>query len=279
VLGAAASGYLTATGTAGVSASGVLALLDRAKDVVLANAQAAAAVGATAGVAGVATVAVVLANGGSHSPTASPPRPSVTGPLSQPPASTPAPHHKKQKKKHPSAVRTTSAAAVVAVIPTPAEAGPSQEPTTPPEHKPKNDEPGSSTPVNAAANPSSTPHMADIGVRLTFSLRVGVLTPTPDGLLGFLNAGVTGVPAGQKATLTVRVLGGRLVSRGAGCHASGSVATCDVGPGAPTLQFNVIGVPVSASATVTVPGGFTDPVGTNNTDSVLLGLLRVGSLR
>src|SRR4051794_14631032 len=82
VLGGAAAGYLTAAGSAGAGAGGILLLLDRGKDFVLANAQAAAAVGAAAGVAGVATVGLVLA---SHhgTPTASPPRPAVTGPLSQ----------------------------------------------------------------------------------------------------------------------------------------------------------------------------------------------------
>jgi hypothetical protein len=38
-------------------------------------------------------------------------------------------------------------------------------------------------------------------------------------------------------------------------------------------------VPVSATATVTVPRGYTDPIMANNHDSVLLGLLRLGSLR
>jgi hypothetical protein len=116
-------------------------------------------------------------------------------------------------------------------------------------------------------------------VRLTFSLRVGLLTREKDGLLGYLNAGVSGIPTGQKSTITVRVTGGRLVQRGSGCKPSGSVATCALGPGAPPLEFNVMGVPVSATATVTVPSGYTDPSMANNHDSVLLGLLRLGSLR
>jgi RNA polymerase sigma factor (sigma-70 family) len=272
VLGAAASGYLAATGTAGVSAGGMLAILDRAKDLVLANVQAAAAVGAAAGVAGVATVAVVLSNGGTHAPTASPPRPAVTGPLSQPPTTTPAPQPKK-KKKRPAAIRTTTAPVVV---PTTAAATPTQEPTQEPQESktPKPQKPPAA-PVTSVAPPV----VSDVGVRLTFSLRAGVLTPQRDGLLGFLNAGVTGIPAGQRATLTVHVVGGRLVARGPGCRTAGSTATCDIGPGAATPQFNVMGIPISASATVAVGGGFTDPVATNNTDSVLLGLLRVGSLR
>jgi hypothetical protein len=268
VLGAAASGYLAAAGTGGVSAGGVLALLDRGKDLVLANVQAAAAVGATIGVAGVATIAVALSNGTS-TPTASPPRPAVTGPLSQPPSSTPAPEPK--KKKRPATVRTTSAPAVVVPSATPTEAEPTQAPA---------DEPNDAKPKPQPAAPVPTvvaPVVSDVGVRLTFSLRVGVLTPQRDGLLGFLSAGVTGVPAGERATLTVRVVGGRLVARGPGCRTAGSTATCDIGPGA-TPQFNVMGVPVSASASVAV-GGFTDPVTTNNNDSVLLGLLRLGSLR
>jgi len=103
-----------------------------------------------------------------------------------------------------------------------------------------------------------------------------VLTKEKDGLLGYLNASVSGIPTGQQSTITVRVFGGRLVSRAGACHASGSVATCAIGPGAPPLEFNVMGVPIRATATVTVPGGYTDPVTSNNDDSVLLGLLRLG---
>jgi RNA polymerase sigma factor (sigma-70 family) len=271
VLGGAASGYLAATGTAGVSAGGVLAILDRAKDLVLANVQAAAAVGAAAGVAGVATVAVVLANGGTHAPTASPPRPAVTGPLSQSPTSTPSPHH--HKKKRPAAIRTTSAPVVV---PTTTAATPTEQPSQEPQQEPK--KPQAAKPPAVPVTTVAPPLVSDVGVRLTFSLRAGVLTRQRDGLLGFLNAGVTGVPAGQNATLTVHVVGGRLVARGPGCRTSGSSATCDIRPGTATPQFNVMGIPVSASATVTAAGGFTDPVPSNNSDSVLLGVLRVGSL-
>ncbi|MGY2875763.1 RNA polymerase sigma factor (sigma-70 family) [Marmoricola sp. URHA0025 HA25] len=273
VLGGAASGYLAASGTGGVAVGGVLAFLDRAKDLVLANAQAAAAVGAAAGVAGVTTVAVVLANGGSHSPTASPPRPAVTGPLSEAPAPSALPHRKKHKA-HPAAVRTSTAPAVV-----PTTAVPTEAPSSPQaEHKPKSSQPAkphSIAPTVTVAPPSL---VSDVAVRLTFSLRIGLLSPERDGLLGYLNAGVTGVPSGQRATLTVRVLGGTLVSRGNDCHASGSVATCDLGPGAAPLEFNVIGIPVSATATVSGPTGYTDPVSANNSDTVLLGLLRLGSL-
>jgi RNA polymerase sigma factor (sigma-70 family) len=280
VLGAAASGYLAATGTGGAAAGGVLALLDRGKDLVLANLQTAAAVGAAAGVAGIATVAVALSSGGAHNPTASPPRPALTGPLSQAPASTPARHHK--KKNHHHAVRTPSAPTAQPVVVTPSDT-PTAAAQPKPEHKPV-DKPKTSlpaapvpkTPVTVVAPPSL---VSDVAVRLTFSLRIGLLTPQDNGLLGYLNAGVTGVPAGQQATLRVSVLGGRLVSRGNGCHASGSVATCDIGPGTPPLEFNVIGIPVSASATVTAPGGYSDPSPSNNNDSVLLGVLRLGSLR
>jgi hypothetical protein len=40
-----------------------------------------------------------------------------------------------------------------------------------------------------------------------------------------------------------------------------------------------MGVPVSASATITGPAGWTDPAPANNNDSVLLGVLPLGSLR
>ena len=284
VLGAAATGYLTTSGASAAGAAGLFGLFDRAKDVVLANGQAVAAVGAAAGVAGVTTVAVVLATSGTHHPTASPPRPSVTGPLSQPsttaPAPTPTARQPERRATPPAAVPTaalpTASASPVAALET-ATATPDQprpsttsHPTSHPTGHP------TSGPTTNAPPPART---ADVGVRLTFSLRTGVLTRQADGLIGYLNAGVSGIPAGQKVTLTVRVTGGRLVSRGGGCRATGSVATCEIGPGAPPLEFNVIGVPVNATATVTVPSGFTDPSMSNNSDTVLLGLLRLGSLR
>jgi RNA polymerase sigma factor (sigma-70 family) len=274
VLGGAATAYLTATGTAGASAGGILALLDRGKDFIVANSQAAAAVGAAAGVAGVATVGLVLVHHHA-SPTAAPPRPAVTGPLSQPPSSqpTPAPH---KQRRTPTSVPSSKPTTVVpvadvpATTPSQASDGPAAKP-----HK---------TPSGPPSGPETTPlppavvKTADIGVRLTFSLRVGVLTRAQDGLLGYLNASVSGIPANAKSTITVHVVGGRLVQRGTGCRPSGSTATCALGPGAPPLEFNVMGVPVNATATVTVPTGYTDPSMSNNHDSVLLGLLRLGSL-
>jgi RNA polymerase sigma factor (sigma-70 family) len=282
VLGAAASGYLTTTGAVGAGAGGVLAVLDRAKDVVLANVQTVAAVGAAAGVAGLATVAVALANGGTGSPTASPPRPAVTGPLSQPSTVAPTPQPRQKPTRTPSAVPVTTAPAAVVTSAPPSSSAAEPKPTTATPDKPK-PKPKPPAPLPTSAPPTTVAppvvRTADIGVRLTFSLRVGLLTAERDGLLGYLNAGISGVPAGEKSTITVRVFGGRLVQRGSGCRPSGSVATCALGPGAPPLEFNVMGVPINATATVTVPSGYTDPVMANNNDSVLLGLLRVGSLR
>ena len=274
VLGGAAAGYLTASGSAGAGAGGILAVLDRAKDFVVANAQAAAAVGAAAGVAGVATVALVLASAGSDSPSASPTRPAVTGGLADPSTATPSPHH----KKRPTATKTTSAPPVV--VAPPSTSAPTQsDSSATPEEKPTTKPTASSPPSTPPTTRPPVVHTADISVRLTFSLRVGPLTKAKDGLLGYLNAGVSGIPANTKSTITVRVLGGRLVQRGSGCRPSGSVATCALGPGAPPLAFNVMGVPISATATVTVPAGWTDPAMSNNHDTVLLGLLRLGSLR
>jgi RNA polymerase sigma factor (sigma-70 family) len=274
VLGGAATAYLTATGTAGASAGGILALLDRGKDFIIANSQAAAAVGAAAGVAGVATVGLVLAN--HHgSPAAAPPRPAVTGPLSQSPSSQPtqAPHKQRRAPQTiPSSKPTT--VAQVADVPTPSPTQASDEPAVKPHKTPSKPSGPETTPP-----PPVVVKTADISVRLTFSLRVGVLTRQHDGLLGFLNARVSGIPANAKSTITVHVVGGRLVQRGSGCRPSGSTATCALGPGAPPLEFNVMGVPVNATATVTVPAGYTDPTMSNNHDSVLLGLLRLGSLR
>ena len=268
VLGAAASGYLTTTGAAGAGiGGGMFAVFDRAKDLVVANAQSAVAVGAAAGVAGVATVAVVIATSNGGTPTASPPRPAVTGPLSEPSTATPTP----QRKPKPKATRTVAPPVVVpaTALPAPSEpAAPSEETEVSPEPPP------TSAPPTSTPTPTSRTTTADVGVRLTFSLRpLGVLTPGKTGLLGNLNVTVYGVPTGEKSTLTIRVVGGRLTQLGSSCKPSGSTATCALGPDAAPLTFKVHGVPVSATATVTVPAGYTDPVMANNRDSVLLGLI------
>ena len=190
VLGAAAAGYLTSTGAAGAGAGGLLALLDRAKDVVLANGQAVAAVGAAAGVAGVATVAVVLANSGTGSPTASPPRPAVTGALS--PTATPQPTPlQKTKRVRPATPQTT---APQTTAPSTAVTQASQPASTPTPDKPRastTTHPASKPttqpvvlPPSTTSGPAPTVRTADLGVRLTFSARVGPLTTQADGLLG-----------------------------------------------------------------------------------------------
>ena len=276
VLGAAAAGYLTASGTAGAGAAGgVIALFDRGKDFVLANAQAAAAVGAAAGVAGVATIAVVLANSGSHSPTASPPRPNVTGGLASPSTATPTPAPTPRKK--PTTVRTTAPPALVV----PTTSAPSASASTDdPQQQPQPTNTPEESPPGTTAPPPPGVKSADVRLRMTFSLRaLGVLSPKKNGLLGNLNVTVSGIPAGQSAVLTVRAVGGTLTQQGSGCKPKGSTAVCTVTSGTPTLVFKVRGVPVSATASVTVPSGYSDPVMSNNHDTVLLGLLRLGSLR
>jgi RNA polymerase sigma factor (sigma-70 family) len=270
VLGAAASGYLTATGTGAAAATGVLAVLDRAKDFVLANGQAFAAVGAAAGVAGVATVAVVLAGSGSHSPTAAPPRPAHTGPVA--PSAVPTPRQVPKPQHTAPVQRHTPALVVVANSP----ATSASQAGAPTKSKPDTPAKTPRKPTTVVAPPVAP--RADLAVRLSFSLRAGVLTRESDGFLGYLNVATSGIPAGHRATVTVSVTGGRLVQRGSGCKPAGSVATCSVGPGTPALEFNVMGVPVSATATITGPTGYTDTVSTNNRDYLLLGTLRLGSL-
>jgi hypothetical protein len=269
VLGTAATGYLAASGVTGAGAAGgVLVLLDRAKDFILANAQAAAAVGAAAGVAGVATVAVALSNGGTHSPTASPPRPSVTGGLADPSTATPTPRPKKHRTRVVAPPVVLPATPVAAVLPT--EAATSETP----DGKPKADGTSSTPPLVLPPTKPPVSTTADIAVRLTFSLRpLGVLTPKQNGLLGNLNATATGIPAGQRATITVHVVGGTMTQKGSGCKPRGSTAVCAIGPGTPPLVFKVHGIPINATARITVPSGWTDPLLSNNQDSVLLGLI------
>lgn len=271
VLGAAASGYLTATGTAGAGLGGVLGLLDRGKDFLIANAQAAVAVGTAAGVAGIATVAVSLSNGTSEAP-ATIDRPTVNLPATPTdPATptTPEPTPRKTPPTTPPPSSPPSAFAPVAETPDPSE-------SSEPEPAPETEEP--KPPISPVTPPTTPPApvdtTADIRVRLTFSLRpLGILNLKENGLLGNLNATVSGVPAGQRSTITIRVLGGTMTQKGSGCKPSGSTAVCALGPDAPPLTFKVHGVPVSATATVTVPKGFTDPAMDNNHDSVLLGLI------
>lgn len=271
VLGTAATGYLAASGVGGAGAAGgILALLDRAKDVVLANAQAAAAVGAAAGVAGVATVAVALSNGGTHHPGAAPPRPSVTGGLAEPSTATPTP---KPHRHKPHKARTVAPPSIapIAQIPTQTPSpddGPADKPKPPP------DKPTITPPVVRPPAPPPVTTSADVSVRLTFSLRpLGVLTPKENGLLGNLNATARGIPAGQRATITIHVVGGTMTQKGSGCKPAGSTAVCQIGPNAPALIFKVHGIPVTATARITPPSGWIDPILSNNTDSVLLGLL------
>lgn len=276
VLGAAASGYLTATGTAGAGLGGVLGLLDRGKDFVIANAQAAVAVGAAAGVAGIATVAVTLSHGTSEAP-ATIDRPTVNLPATPTDPASPTTREPKPRKT-PTAPPATSpppAFAPVAETPEPSDSSepePALETDKP--DKPKPSIPPVTTPTTPTTPPVPLDTTANIGVRLTFSLRpLGVLNLKENGLLGNLNATVSGVPAGQESTITIHVLGGTMTQKGSGCKPSGSTAVCALGPDAPPLTFKVHGVPISATATVTVPNGFTDPVMDNNQDSVLLGLI------
>lgn len=281
VLGAAAAGYLSSAGTAGVGAAGgILALLDRAKDFLVANGQAAAAVGATAGVVGIAAVAVMVTGNAGDAPTASGQRPSVNLPSSPTPTAdgrTPDAKPTPRKTANPPAVApvvppTFTPVAEPSVADTPDAGSP-----TPDDPRPDAPPPApSTTPPNSppTAPPTVGARTADVGVRLTFSLRpLGVLSPSDSGLLGNLNATVGGVPAGTRATITVTVVGGTMTQQGSGCKPSGSTATCAIGPDAPPLVFKVHGVPVRATATVTVPQGYDDPQAGNNTDSVLLGLI------
>lgn len=273
VLGAAASGYLTATGTAGAGLGGVLGLLDRGKDFVIANAQAAVAVGAAAGVAGITTVAVTLSNGSGEAP-ATIDRPTVNLPATPTDPASPATREPKPRKKPPTTPATSSPLAVA-----PAAQTPEPSDTSEPAQDSEPDKPDKPKPSVPPVTPTTTPPVpvgttADVGVRLTFSLRpLGILNLTENGLLGNLNATVWGVPAGQRSTLTIHVVGGTMTQKGSGCKPSGSTAVCTIGPDAPPLTFKVHGVPVSATATVTVPNGFTDPTMDNNHDSVMLGLI------
>src|SRR3954454_12841787 len=176
VLGAAATGYLTTTGAAGAGVGGALLLIDRAKDFVLANSQAFVAVGAAAGVAGVASVAVAVAHSGGSHPTASPPRPAVTGALSGPSSLPPPPLRHEQKAR-----RTIAPARVVApLVAAPTTTSPSPSPTATQEPKPKQKQTKPDGVVPAVVVPTGTPPpahpAADVHVRLTFSLRVGPLT-------------------------------------------------------------------------------------------------------
>ncbi|MCW2786415.1 MAG: hypothetical protein JWP74_2932, partial [Marmoricola sp.] len=130
-------------------------------------------------------------------------------------------------------------------------------PTTPPTTPPV-------TPVETAS---------DVNVRLSFKAGLGLLAPATTGTLGNITAQVGGVPTGTTSMLTLKILGGTLTELGTGCAPVGDTAVCEIGPDAPPITFKVIGVPVSAMATVTTPSTVVDPDANNNQDSMLLGLL------
>jgi hypothetical protein len=191
----------------------------------------------------------------------------VTGGLADPSTATPTPTPRKHK---PHKARTVAPPSIAPIAQIPTQAASPDAPVEEPAPTP--DDP--STPVVRPPSPPPVSTSADVSVRLTFSLRpLGVLTPRQNGLLGNLNATTRGVPAGQRATITIHVVGGTMTQKGSGCKPAGSTAVCAIGPNAPALVFKVHGIPVSATARITAPTGWTDPLLSNNTDSVLLGLI------
>ncbi len=277
VLGGAATGYLSASaaGSNTVLAAAIL----RSREAIAGNGQVVAGIAGAVGIAGIAALAVSLSSGGGTPPVAGEPPTSIVtvGPTpgSPTPAQPPTP-------RPTTPVQTPSSPVTTLPVSNP----PSQPaPSSPTPNKPK----PTPTPTPGTPTPTPTPtppvqaRTADVSTQLAFRLGLGLLSPTENGTLGNLKASVDGIPEGQETTVTVQVFGGVLeqlpastrtgAANGSDCEIDASVAVCTVHKGSAPLTFKVIGLPVSASATIGVPRNISDPNMRNNRDSMLLGLL------
>jgi RNA polymerase sigma factor (sigma-70 family) len=294
VLGTATMGYLGSAGTsAGLggfltgAGAGLATAFGRVKEAVLAQGQVAIGIGAAAGVAGIATVAALVASSGGDNPPpqADPPGPGVTIGVTPTPSPTP-PTPKPSKSATTPEPTTTGGSVVVPSDTTSDEPDSSPTPTKPttPTSPPTTP---STPPTTPTTPPVVPPRSADVSVALTFQPKLGLLGAANAGTIGNLTAVAAGIPAGTTGTITIQVFGGNLeqidpvAARRSGsagsplssCKVADSVAVCTVSPGAAPLQFKVLGLPVTASATVTGPLNVMDPTTWNNRDSMLLGLL------
>jgi hypothetical protein len=267
VLGTATMGYLGAAALAGLWGGvwgGLIAAFGSTKEALAANAKVALGVGAAAGVAGIATVAVLVANNSStNNPPSAVQSPGVTAPSSLPPAPTPTPTPTPTPSPTPQQDTGGSTTPVVYVPPTPTKS-PTKSPThTPPPFTPPPTKPPTTPP----------PTSADVSVGLTFQAKLGLLGAPNAGTIGNLTATTDGLPSGAEGTITIETLGATLDQIGTGCTSEQDTTTCPIWPGMPPLEFKVMGVPVTASATVSGPENMTDPAPRNNHASLLLGIL------
>ena len=102
---------------------------------------------------------------------------------------------------------------------------------------------------------------------------LGALGAPNSGTIGNLTATTDGLPAGTTGTIEIETLGATLDQIGTGCTSDKNFTSCPVWPGMAPLHFKIMGVPVTASATVLGPDDVTDPAPSNNHDSLLLGIL------
>lgn len=241
VLGSAAAAYLAAAGTA-ASSGGVLAgvgvLLGRARDLVVANSQAAIAIGAAAAVAGVAATGVLIVNAHSNKPATPIAAPSISEHAS--------PGHRAARPGRPAA--TPSGTATV-VVPTPGPSvGPTAMPTPPttagqPAASPTDapsDVPSNTSPATPTGTPTGTatqqPSKTVPPTALALSASVLRTTTSPLGTSLEVGVRVRGLKPGNTTTLTLRLPpGATFISLPSGCSSTGLVSVCRVDGDQPTL--------------------------------------------
>jgi RNA polymerase sigma factor (sigma-70 family) len=277
LLGAAAAGY-AGTGAAAGGGLGVVALVGRARDFVVANGQVAAASAVAVGVAGVATLVIVT--GGSDerpaasdgrgdspsaevagpddevgdlvlrerpptreprllSPSATPAAPATTAPESLAAAGT-TPEAPAEDDQGPA---SEDAAAPPAQGEQPSDAGngpaPGPDPKPEPEPKPKPKPTPRPDPKPTTPPPPPPPPPSEPPPSQQPDVRLSASVGLPTGNRAIVTVVVAGIPAGSDGTLRISATRGNLRRVVApGCSNSGSGYTCRVGPGVATFVFD-----------------------------------------
>jgi RNA polymerase sigma factor (sigma-70 family) len=286
LLGAAATGYLASSGTAGVA--GVFGLVGRLKETVVANSGAATAGVVAAGVAAVAVAGFAIANRGGDDVVANADTPIVATTPAAPGSQLPAQDTDDEQADGatptgaPGAVASVSPAAVLPVVaPTPSAlpTGTAGDPQAGAPGAAPGSQPGSD-PTDGAAGPSDTPTTdapsptdsapadptptdqpaADVDTRLAFEA-APVVT---DGHLAFRLTADT-VPPEVTVTLEGGLNGIEFATGTLGaCTADGTVAICRptlnlLSSGAAGLPAAVSGAPtVDADLPLRIPDIYTD---------------------
>jgi len=278
LLGGAAAAYVGSAGglAAGVAAAkgGVLALLDRARDLVASHAPASAAAGVAAAVA-IGGSAYLFIDDGDTQPTTSPPA-AHHGDRSESKGVSQAPRRERRPApEHPSSPGGGGGTSdATAVTPAPV-AGGSSAPTSDPAAQtgPGPNQSGQAPPPSHQDHqdpqpepPAEAPPTADLKVTASASSRAGAVNRVV--------VVVTGLSRGGAARLSVAGHGVTVVLTHDGRCDSPHPTTCRVTSTPATLEFTAVAAPGSSSSlvfTVTPEDGATDTDRSNNRATVALG--------